>query len=64
MPTGKLLLVLSDVPLLQDDLSLPGRQLGLVVAQRPQFLGLLFFPLHLLLFLSLRLFPLLLPLLF
>lgn len=35
---GELHLVLSDVPLLQDDLSLPGRQLGLVVAQRPQLL--------------------------
>lgn len=31
-------LVLSDVPLLQDDLSLPGRQLALIVAQRPQLL--------------------------
>lgn len=57
MPAGKLLLVLSDVPLLQDDLSLPGRQLGLVVAQRPQLLGLLFLPLHLLPLLSLLLLP-------
>lgn len=49
-------LVLSDVPLLQDDLSLPGRQLGLVVAQRPQLLRLFLFPLQLLLLLSLLLF--------
>lgn len=61
---GGLHLVLSDVPLLQDDLSLPGRQLGLVVAQRPQLLRLLFLPLQLLLLLSLLLFPPLLPLLF
>ena len=50
-------LVLSDVPLLQDDLSLPGRQLALVVAERPQLLRLLFLPLHLLLLLSRLLFP-------
>lgn len=53
----RLRLVLSDVPLLQNDLSLPGRQLALVVAQRPQLLRLLFLPLHLLLLLSLLLFP-------
>lgn len=35
----RLRLVLSDVPLLQNDLSLPGRQLAsLAVAQRPQLL--------------------------
>lgn len=61
---ARLRLVLSDVPLLQNDLSLPGRQLALVVAQRPQLLRLLFLPLHLLLLLSLLLFPLLLPLIF
>ena len=38
MRAGKQHLVLSDVPFLQDNLSLPGRQFSLVVAQRSQLL--------------------------
>lgn len=48
--------LLRDFPFLQDDLSLPGRQLALVIAQCPQLLRLLFLPLYLRLLLPFLLF--------